>query len=176
MFFNELKKMSITQEDLDAWNNQILAKHPNFNKDMLMKLEDTKKLTNRFSYWTHTFKVSYTKVLACILMPLAVLSIGAGIALPVMGVGVSSKIEGTYIADTKDTSSYSVVQVTAYKFNSDNTYQLGFYDKETKKYTWKSSGKYAQSGSKVSVSAGYFIIKNGGNKLQDSEGRYWIRV
>ena len=178
-FFGELKKMQITQEDLDEWNKQILDKHPNINKKYLMKLEDSKDLTNRFSYWTHTFKMPFTKVIACILLPVAILSAVAGVIVPVTGVGGGiggGSVVGTYISDLQDTGNIKVVSVTAYKFNSDNTYQKGQYDLETKQITWKDSGTYTKSGSKVTIEYGYFIVKNGGKKLQDGSGGYWIRI
>lgn len=174
LFCIELKKMPITQEDLDEWNNQILAKHPNFNQDMLMKLEDVKKITNRFSYWTHTFKISATKVLACIALPLAFCAVGVGVVAPIASGrvgGTGTDIVGIYISNSPN-----AVVVTAYNFRSDDTYQLGSYDRETKKYTWHSSGKYTKSGSTITIKAGTFTIKNGGKQLQDNYGNYWIKV
>ena len=166
LFFLELKKMNITQADLDAWNEQILAKHPNFNKDNLMKLSDLNKALNRFSYWTHTFKFGFAKVLACIALPAIVLTAGAGVVLPATGGGVGSDItKGTYLVDTSDGPGYKMVSTTAYKFNKDGTFQDGRYDYETKKVTWIGNGTYTKSGSSVSFKGGTCTIKNGGKVL-----------
>ena len=75
-----------------------------------------------------------------------------------------------------NSDSPSSVVVTAYSFKSDNTYQLGYYDKETKKFTWTKSGRYTQSGSTVIIGAKRFKIINGGKRLKDSSGGYWIKV
>ena len=179
MFFRELKKMEITQEDLDKWNKQILTKHPSFNTNNLMKLEDTNKFLNKFSYWTHTFKFSFAKILACVMLPVAVLSVGAGIIVPAVNGGsiMGGDVAGyTYISDVKSSGNSEVVVVTAYKFENNNTYKLGYYDKETRKYTWTGTYNYTKSGSKVTVQNGYFTIKNGGKSLVDSTGGHWIRV
>ena len=111
---------------------------------------------------------------ACkVILILATVLLVVGIGLAVFGAvqgGGSSKVEGIYISDDS-----SAVTVTAYEFKDDNTYRMGFYDKETKKYTWTTSGQYSVSGSTITVKGGTFTIKDGGKKLYGSNG-YWVKV
>lgn len=168
--FADLKKMKVTQADLDAWNNQILANHPNFNQNQLMKLEDlNKNVFNRFSYWTHTFKKGVLKILAWVALCFSVIGAGAGVVSHIAtGGSAGANVVGTYVYECNSGGNMACASSTAYKFNKDGTYVRGYYDYEDKSYHWESSKHtYKKSGSKVSVQGGSFTIKNGGKTLVD---------
>ena len=64
---------------------------------------------------------------------------------------------------------------TAYRFeDSSKTCYQGY--KDGGKYTWTNNSSYSVSGSKISTKYGTFTIQNGGKKLQDSLGGYWIKA
>ena len=110
------------------------------------------------------------KAILVITTILLVAGIGLGVFGAIQG-GGNKNFEGTYISDDS-----SAVTVTAYEFKSDGTYRLGFYDKETKKYNWTSSGQYTISNSTITVKGGTFTIQNNGKKLYGSNGGYWVKV
>ena len=181
-FFTEMKKLKITQEQLDEWNNEILKKHPNFNKNNLMKIEDVKKGLNRVSFWTHTLKNPLLKVGTWLALTLSVVSLGTGVILPIAtggGAVGSSNVVGTYLPSYYNSSSsgdIGIAVVTAFKFESNGTARKGSYDLETRKYTWHDTGTYTKSGSTLKTTWGTFTIKNGGKSLTEHDGSFWTKV
>ena len=186
LFFTELKKLKITQEQLDEWNNEILKKHPNFNKSNLMKIEDVEKGLNRMSFWTHTLKHPVLKIATWLTLCFSVASLGMGIVIPLAaGGGIGSagggSCVGTYVQAQPHETRNNIAQVgrNAWKFDSNgNAYYAAYYNGSSS--VWDSQfGKYKKSGSKVTISGipgAYFTIKDGGKKLVDSDGGYWIKV
>ena len=184
MFFTELKKLKITQENLDEWNNEILKKHLNFNKSNLVKIEDVEKGLNRMSYWTHTIKYPVFKIAAWLTLAFSVASLGVGIVLPLTtggGFSGGGNVVGTYVQAQPHETRNNIAQVgrTAWRFDSNgNAYFTGYYSGNNS--AWDSSfGKYKKSGSRVTITGipgAYFTIKDGGKKLVDSDGGYWIKV
>ena len=178
-FFGELKKLEITQEALDEWNNQILAKHPNFPQSNLMTMADSNKLTNKLSFWTHTLAKPIYKVLAWCAVVGAVASLGVGIIVPLTtgGIGGGGDVVGVYVQASQHEAQNGVAQVgkTAFKFDSNgNVYFSGYY--EGSKTVWQKYGTYTKSGSKVTIQSGYFTIQNGGKTLYSNDGQYWTKV
>ena len=182
LFFIELKRLEVTQEALDEWKKQILAKFPNYSKAQLDTMTTdlyNKNILNKFSYWTHTFKVSFNKVLACIMLPVAVVSAGVGVVVPLTSGGAfgGGDVVGVYVQAEQHATQNNIEQVgkTAWKFDkSGNAYYTGYYDGN--QTVWSKQGTYKKDGSKVTISGGYFTIKNNGKQLVGSDGSYWIRV
>jgi len=184
-FFAEMKKLKITQEQLDEWNNEILKKHPNFNKNQLMKLEDTEKSLNKVSFWTHTLKNPLLKISTWLTLTFSVASLGLGVILPLatgggIAGGGSGNVVGVYVQAAQHETKNNISQVgrTAWKFDSNgNAFFTGYYNGSSS--SWQSYGKYTKSGSRVTISGiggAYFNIKNSGKALSGSDGSYWIKV
>ena len=171
LFVFEIGKITATDEELEAWKNEIQSKHPNSNN--YVKQEDMKKFGTKVSFWLHTLGNSAAKVSTSIVLPLALAGFVVSVALPFVGIfsdAGSGFSYGIYISDCS-----SCVVVTAYNFKSDKTYQMGSCDKEAGyTYNWTKSGQYSVSGSTITISAGSFTIVSS-TKLRDSSGGYWIK-
>ena len=171
LFVGEISTIKATDEELEAWKDEIQAKRPNFQN--YVKQEDMKKFGTKLSFWLHTLKNSFAKVGASIVLPISVAAFAVGLVLPFTGMfsggGSSGFSYGIYLSDCSN-----CVVVSAYNFKSDKSYQFGHYDKEDSKYTWTKSGSYNLSGSTITISAGSFTVISSA-KLKDSNGGYWIK-
>lgn len=154
-FIKELNKMQITQAEIDEWNKKLPANNQ-------LKLDDFKKLSNKFSFWVHKLKNPVVKVVSCVVIAgVCALWIATPI-LNITGIAGVSSVEGNSYAY----SSYE------YTFESDNTY-VQKYEGST-----MDSGTWSQSGNKLTChsNGGITIIFTvSSSYIKSTDGNIWQR-
>ena len=175
VFFANLRNMPISQEELDKWAAKIHEKHPN---QVVMTMEDTKKIMNRFSYWLHMQHLVVLQIVGILGLVSTVVLTVLGVALPLAsgGFGGSFDAHGLYVESGCGSvnGNAQVVSVTGIQFDGESTYYAGPYHCTEKTFNKQSTGSYSKSGKTISFSSGIFkgytLTILSGSKLQDPQG------
>ena len=178
VFFWDISYISISKEELAAWN-AFVAEKPNSNaaKHPLGLDAVQFNILNKYKYWLYTLGHHYLIVIVDLMVSMIFITTIVGFIAPTLPRDFNEvEIEGVYIVEeAKGFSALGVEETsTAYRFNEDKSLDKGVYDVDLGEYRWISKGVFEINGPLVTLKiAGYtyfFEIQGDGETLTGSAG------